>query len=69
MGSVLEAADAAFVSSIAAKVREAIGEASFVAAFAEGRALQGHAAFAEAVAWLDTLPYGTARETAARSAR
>jgi tetratricopeptide (TPR) repeat protein len=49
-----EAADAASVVPYAASTREALGEASFSAAYAAGRALSYDDALAETLAWLDS---------------
>ncbi len=47
-------ADAASVVPYAARTREALGEGSFSAAYAAGRALSYDDALAETLAWLDS---------------
>ena len=49
-----EAADAASLAPYAARMREALGEATFSAAYTEGRALSYDDALAETLAWLDS---------------
>lgn len=55
MGHPRDPADAASIAPYAARTREALGETSFSAAYAAGRALSYDDALAETFAWLDSL--------------